>query len=277
MDVLRGVSGRVQQISIDEAFVELSDVKSCWPALIAARCTIFKEIGLSCSFGVAANKLVAKIATSQGKPRGFVVVPPGTQAGFLAPLPVTALWGVGPRTAERLRTLGIVTLGELASHDSRALADTFGPRRALELHDYALGNDDRPLVSERTYKSISSERTFGRGETSARQLWITIQEMAGELAIRLEAQGMVARTVGIKMRLEDWRLVTRDRTLPDHCATAERFAAVAADLMREHWRHEPVRLFGLRVAGLMLKPAPDQLSLFAQPVPRGAGASSERE
>jgi DNA polymerase-4 len=177
---------------------------------------------------------------------------------------VTDLWGVGPRTAERLRALGVATLGQLAARDAREMAGIFGPRRAVELHEYALGNDTRPLVSERAYKSMSSERTFGSGETSARRLWVMIQEMGAELAVRLESQGMVARTVGIKLRLEDWRLLTRDRTLPDHCASAERFAAVAADLMREHWHHEPIRLFGLRVSGLMPRPAPAQLSLFSR-------------
>jgi len=264
MEVLRGIPGCLQQISIDEAFVQLGDVSQAWTALIAARSTICHDIGLPCSFGIGPNKLVAKIATSQGKPHGFVVVPPGTQAHYLAPLPVTELWGVGPRTAQRLHALGITTLAELAARDPRDLAEVFGPRRAVELHEYALGIDDSPLVSERRYKSISSERTFGQGETSARRLWTTIQGMAGDLALRLDTQRLVARTVGIKLRLEDWRLVTRDRTLPEHTDGAERIAAVAADLMREHWRREPIRLFGLRVSGLMPRPAPAQLPLFSQ-------------
>ncbi len=266
MDALRGISTRLQQVSIDEAFVELSDVQRSWPDLIAARSAIFEVIGLSCSFGIAPNKLVAKIATSRGKPRGFIVVPPGTQARFLAPLSVTELWGVGPRTAERLRGLGIDTLGELAARDPRELAGVFGPRRALELRQFAQGNDDSPLAPERAYKSLSSERTFAHGETSARRLWATIQDMAGDLAVRLEAHGLLARTVGIKLRLENWRLLTRDRTLPDHFASAERIAAVAADLMRDHWRREPVRLLGLRASGLMPRQASSQLPLFQPPV-----------
>ncbi len=262
MAVLHGISGTFQQISIDEAFVQLGGLAQSWPALISARSAIFHEIGLPCSFGIGPNKLVAKIATNQGKPRGLVVVPPGTQARFLAPLPVGVLWGVGPRTAERLNGLGLATLGELAARDPRDLAETFGPRRATELHEYAMGVDDSPLVGGRTYKSISCEQTFGRGETNARRLWVLLQGMASELAVRLEAQGLVARTVGIKLRLEDWRLLTRDRTLPEQFDSAERIAVVAADLMREHWRREPIRLFGLRVSGLMPKPAPAQQPLF---------------
>jgi DNA polymerase-4 len=115
MRILHEVSPRVQQVSIDEAFVELSDPIAGWHVLTAARSAILEGIGLACSFGIAPNKLVAKIATGQGKPVGFTVVLPGSESSFLAPLPVDELWGVGPRTAARLREIGIETLGDLAA------------------------------------------------------------------------------------------------------------------------------------------------------------------
>jgi DNA polymerase-4 len=263
MRILHEVSPRVQQVSIDEAFVELSDPIAGWHVLTAARSAILEGIGLACSFGIAPNKLVAKIATGQGKPVGFTVVLPGSESSFLAPLPVDELWGVGPRTAARMREIGIETLGDLAARDPIELAETFGPRRAMELHHGALGADDSPLVTDRQYKSISAEQTLGRGETDARRLWALIREMASDVAHRMASEGLVARTIGIKLRLDDWKLLTRDRTLPDQTDDPARIATVAGDLMRAHWqRGTPLRLIGLRVSSLGAKPEGSQLPLF---------------
>jgi len=263
MRLLHCLSPRVQQLSIDEAFVELAGPHTAWPALAAARHAIMQDLGLPCSFGIATSKLVAKIATRQGKPRGFVVVPPGSEAAYLMPLPVGSLWGVGPRTRARLQEQGVTTLGELAVRDPTALAATFGPRRAMELHRQAQGIDDSPLVTERRYQSISAEHTFGHGEADARKLWALYREMAADLAQRLAQQELVARTVGIKMRLEDWTLLTRERTVPDFLSDAPRLAAIAGELMREHWQRRPIRLIGLRVSGLCPKPDGSQLALYA--------------
>jgi DNA polymerase-4 len=263
MAILRDLSPKLQQVSIDEAFVELTGVSSALAQVEAARRRILKDIGLSCSFGVATCRLVAKIATGQGKPRGFVVVPPGTEASFLAPLPASKLWGVGPRTAERLRELGITTLGDLARADPAALSPTFGPRRALELHESARGIDDRPLDLDLQLKSISAEQTLGRGESGARRLWGLLQDMAQDVAHRLQHQGLMARTVGIKLRLADWRLVTRDMTLPQAIDAAEHIAAAAAVLMRAHWqRGTSLRLLGLRASNLSPRSTAAQLALF---------------
>ncbi|MGH2346035.1 MAG: DNA polymerase Y family protein, partial [Chloroflexota bacterium] len=144
MSVLHGLSSVVQQISIDEAFADLTGSADAVALAREVRDRIQREIGLPASFGIATGKLTAKIATSQGKPQGFVVVPGGTEAAFLAPLSVEKLWGVGPRTAERLRELGLATLGELAAYDPADLAATFGPRRAIDLCRTAQGIDDSP-------------------------------------------------------------------------------------------------------------------------------------
>lgn len=251
MDLLRDLSPLMQQISIDEAFVELTGQAEPLAQVEAVRQRIIDGTGLSCSFGVATNRLVAKIATGQGKPRGFVVVPPDREASFLAPLPVGKLWGVGPRTQERLREPGILTLGDLARADLAALSQVFGARRAQELHQSALGIDDRPLDLDAQLKSISAEQTLGRGEADARRLWAMLREMAQDVAHRMRQRGLVARTIGIKLRLVDWRLVTRDRTLPQAVDDPEHIAATAALLMRAHWRRgSPLRLLGLRVSSL---------------------------
>lgn len=264
MALLHDLSPLMQQLSIDEAFVELTGAPDALSQLRQVSTRIQEEVGLSCSFGAATSKLVAKIATDQGKPRGFVVVRPGEEARFLASLPVGVLWGVGPRTAARLRDLGIDTLGTLASADPATLAPLFGHRRAMELHEGALGIDTSPLTLDQRMKSISAEQTLGAGERDPRRLWALYQRMAADVAHRLQALGLVARTVGIKLRYADWRLVTRDRTLAHGIDDAERIAAVAAELMRAHWqRGAPVRLLGVRVSGLSPRPEADQLPLFA--------------
>jgi DNA polymerase-4 len=270
MRVLRGLSPIVQQVSIDEAFVDLTGSADAVERAREARDHISSEIGLPASFGIASGKLVAKIATSQGKPQGFVVVPEGTEAAFLAPLGVEKLWGVGPRTTERLRELGLATLGDLAAYDPADLAATFGPRRALELSRSAKGIDDSPLDTDQRLKSISAEQTLG-GESDPRRLWALYREMAEDLSHRLRERGLTARTVGIKLRLVDWKQITRGQTLSQPVDEAGRIAAVAADLMRGCWqRGTPLRLIGIRVAGLA--PALDaaQLPLF----PEGTSISS---
>jgi DNA polymerase-4 len=264
MAVLRELSPLRQQISIDEAFVELTGSPEALTLLRRTSARIQRDLGLSCSFGVATSKLVAKIATDQGKPRGFVVVSPGEEAHFLSTLPVEVLWGVGPRTAARLRDLGIESLGALAAANPASLSPVFGHRRAMELHASAQGIDDSPLALDQRLKSISAEQTLGAGERDARRLWSLYRRMAADVAHRLQAQGLIARTVGIKLRYADWRLVTRDRTLSHGIDDAERIAMVAGDLMRAHWRRgTPLRLLGLRVSGLGPRPAADQLSLFS--------------
>ncbi len=262
MGILRDLSPVMQQVSIDEAFVDMTGIADAVEQAREARDHISREIGLPASFGIASGKLTAKIATSQGKPRGFVVVPNGTEAAFLAPLGVEKLWGVGPRTAERLRESGLATLGELAAFDPADLAATFGPRRALELCRSAQGIDDSPLDTDQRLKSISAEQTLG-GESDPRRLWALYREMAADLSHRLHERGLAARTVGIKLRLADWKQITRAQTLAQPVDDAGRIAAVAADLMRGCWqRGTPLRLLGIRVSSLASAPDAAQLPLF---------------
>jgi len=262
MAVLDDLSPFIQQISIDEAFVEVTGPGDVVALARATRDRIRDEIGLSASFGIATSKLVAKIATSQGKPHGFVTVLPGQEAAFLAPLAVDALWGVGPRTGERLRGLGIENLGHLAETEPSALTSTFGPRRALELCRSAQGLDESPLDTDRRTKSMSAEQTLG-GEADPRRLWILYQEMAVDVSHRLRQHQLQARTVGIKLRRGDWSLMTREQTLPQPVDDPERIAAVAAALMRAHWRRgTPLRLVGIRVSGLTSPLGAAQLPLF---------------
>jgi DNA polymerase IV len=163
----------VEQISIDEAFLDVTALGTPGDVLAAAlQQTIRNELALSCSLGVATNKLVAKIATDVGKslvrsgamPQAICVVPPGDEAAFLAPLPTTALWGVGPKTAEKLAMLGIHTIGDIAAWPVADLQRRFG-QHGEDLARRARGIDERPIVTERAAKSISQETTFARDVT----------------------------------------------------------------------------------------------------------------
>lgn len=256
----------VQQISIDEAFVDLSSVKDPEQTGLEMKQRIREQVGLVASVGLAGNKLVAKIATDFGKPDGFVVVPPGQEASFLAPMPVNRLWGVGPKTAQRLEAAGISTIGELAGADAVTLAGIVGPHSARQLLRHARGLDDSAVEADRETKSISDEVTFQRDENDRRVLWERLKDQAAVCAERLRERGLVARTVTLKLRFADFRTVTRSLTLGVATDEPEVVAEAGAALMRSWWAPEghPLRLLGLRVSRLERRPASRQLPLLAQ-------------
>ena len=264
LEVVMAHADRVQQVSIDEAFVDLSFAEDP-PALAREiKDRIRTEVGLVASIGLASNKLVAKIATDRGKPDGFVVVPHGGEAAFLAPLAVGKLWGVGPKTAQRLEAAGIRTIGELAASDPTALIPIAGRHYVRKLLEHARGIDDSPVEMDREIKSISDETTFQRDEESRKALWGVLRDQAATCSRRLREHGMVARTVTVKMRYTDFRTVTRSLSLGVPTDEPEPLAEAAAALMRQWWapRPVPLRLLGLRVSRLESTPGLRQLSLL---------------
>lgn len=249
-------SDRMQAISIDEAFVDLSAFEDAASVAREIKAEIRREVGLVVSVGLSINKLVAKVATDRGKPDGFVVVPPGTEAAFLAPLEAGRLWGVGPRTAERLARAGIRTIGEIASAELGSLASVVGLRQARELRQHARGMDDSPVETDREVKSISEEITFQRDESDRQALWQILLTQASQCESRLREHGLTAQTVSVKMRYTDFRTTTRSLTLAVPTEEADAIAEAAAALMRRWWTPErrALRLLGLRVSSL--RPAP---------------------
>ena len=250
----------VEQISIDEAFLDVSDLPEPLEAIARRLQTrIWEELGLPCSLGGATNKLVAKIANDVGKsragkgdyPNAITIVPPGEEAAFLAPLPVRALWGVGPKTEEKLHALGIFTIGELAAYPEQTLARLFG-QHGRDLARRARGVDNRPVVSERgRAKSISKETTFARDVSDARKLHKTLEKLAAGVARSLRRKKLLARTVKLKLRLSDFTTLTRQTTLaaPTDDETVIINAAIA--LFDRLWRAgQPVRLVGMGVSNL---------------------------
>ncbi len=283
MALLRARTPLVEQLSIDEAFLDATDLHRDDAELAAdIQDEISEQLGLSCSLGVATNKLCAKIATDVGKaaarsgamPRAIWVVLPGEEATFLAPLPVSALWGVGPKTAARLAELGIHTIGELAAWPDDDLVRRFG-KYGHALARHARGIDDRPLELERITKSVSQEETFARDQTSRNVLLNTITAQATEVSAALRRKQMSGTTVTLKLRWSDFTTVTRQTTLKQPTDTADDITSAATRLLDALWTaSRPVRLIGVGVSGL--QPLPRQPSLWEAEQVQAAADKAER-
>lgn len=266
MDILHSQSGLVEQISIDEAFLDISDIREDPESFARGlQARIRNELHLPCSIGVASNKLVAKIATEVGKaaalkrikeqglaepPNAVTVVPSGEEAAFLAPLPVEMLWGVGPKTAQRLSELGVHTIGDLAKWQEGDLVRLFG-ENGRDLSRHARGIDNRPIVTERETKSVSQETTFAVDVVNERTLEKTLRGQAAEVARQLRREHLAGRTIKLKIRWPDFTTLTRQTTLPSPTDLEDEIAATALRLMRQVRKpHQPVRLIGVGVSGL---------------------------
>ena len=259
MTKLQALSPLVEQLSIDEAFIDVSDLADD-PADIARRvqATINQELKLPCSLGVAANKLVAKIANDVGKsqkrtgdyPNAITVVPPGQETAFLAPLPTRALWGVGPKTAERLAAVGIQTIGDIANWPEEDLVQRFG-KHGRDLSRRAKGIDDRPVVTEHGVKSVSKEVTFTQDIADRRELERTLWRLAEGVGRNLRRKELHGGTVKIKLRWPDFTTITRQITLPRPTDQDDVIFAAARRLFEGEWQPgRAVRLVGVGVSGL---------------------------
>ncbi|MBI3760553.1 MAG: DNA polymerase IV [Chloroflexi bacterium] len=274
MNLLAEVSPLVEQISIDEAFLDVTgDPKPAVEVAAHLQARIRDELGLPSSLGVASNKLVAKIATnvgkagapstrsgSEGPPFALMAVPPGDEAAFLAPLPVEMLWGVGPKTAERLMALGVRAIGELAAWPAHDLAREFGAH-GEEMWRHARGIDDRPVVSDREAKQMSAETTFTRDIADVAVLRRTLLSLSEVVGRRLRAAQVTAITVKRKLRWPDFTTLTRQVTLERATDLDDEIYHTALGLFDSLWRNgKRVRLLGVAAAGLV--PSARQLGLW---------------
>ena len=272
---LEKFSTDIEKISIDEAFLDVSHLpESSHELAVRIQAIIRDELDLPCSIGAASNKLVAKIATDVGKssvlssrkqakasdhwsaddiigpPNAITIVPPGEESAFLAPLPVRALWGVGPKTADKLARLGINTIGELANYPDNELERLFG-KHGFDLARRAKGIDDRPVTTHFDPKSFSHETTFAVDEHDGEVLQNVLFDMSGKLSKRLSKAQLLCNTVKIKIRWPSFETITRQRTLPNATDSSELIYRSAIDLFRKEWeKNQPVRLIGLGVSGL---------------------------
>ncbi len=265
MAILHEVTPLVEQISIDEAFLDVTGQVNSWDDAVALaqrlQTRVRDEIGLSASLGVATNKQVAKVASDLHKPGGLTIVPPATEAEFLAPLPARALWGVGPVTAGRLAEMGVTTVGELAALASETLRAAFG-KHGPELGERARGIDDSPVVTEYERKSYSQERTFNRDLSDLHSLKVQLWKMSKGVAEDLKRGGLAGGTVAIKLRYSDFTTLTRQMTQAVPTDDAIEIYRAALILLERAWEPgRPVRLLG--VGAHQLTEPTRQLWLFA--------------
>lgn len=243
--------GPVEQMSVDEAFVDLTGYHTPEDEALAIKNSVKAETLLPCSVGLASNKLLAKVASDHGKPEGFTVVPHGTEEAFLAPLPVRVIWGIGPRTAERLSTLGITTCGELAAADPQVLIANFG-NQAEPMQRRAHGKDQRELQVDRgPAKSISQEWTFNKDIKDIAVLEEHLGKMVASVARSMKKRNLIAQTVSIKIREADFTTYTRQKTIVVGTDNEQEILELASRLLEENWRDNMwVRLLGVGVSKL---------------------------
>ena len=277
-DVFQSFTPLVEGIALDEAFLDVSGAVRLFGqgAEIAAaiRRRIAEELSLSCSVGVAPSKLLAKLASEAAKPRatpagitpgaGVVVVAPGEELAFLHPLAVQALWGVGPATLDRLRRLGVATVGDLAAVPEATLVHTLGRANGRHLHRLAQGIDERLVEPDRPVKSIGHEQTFARDLYDRAELAVEVVRMADAVASRLRHHGLAGRTVTLKVRFGTFTTITRSSTAPEPLETGPAIAAAALGLLDAVDPAPGVRLLGVSVSGLAA-PAGEQLRLGDDP------------
>jgi DNA polymerase-4 len=259
MDKLHNLAPLVEQISIDEAFLDMSGL-SADPSCIALdlQAGIRDELHLPCSIGIASNKLVAKIATEVGKkgakgdapPSALTIVPAGQEAAFLSPLPADMLWGVGPKTSARLTELGIQTIGQIARWPENEMIRLFG-ENGRDLWQHAQGIDDRPIVTEHEAKSISQETTFTRDVCDDKTLEKTLRELSAQVGRQLRRNDLAGKTVKLKIRWTDFTTLTRQTTLPGATDNDDEIFSIALKLMKTVRKpNQAVRLIGIGASGL---------------------------
>lgn len=272
MDVLTDFSPLVERISVDEAFIDVTDLPGSSASIAAViQLKINRETSLPCSIGAATNKLVAKIANNIGKksvktdtyPNAITCIEPGKEAAFLAPLPVNELWGIGDKSAAALKSIGIVTIGQLAEYPLPVLVRKYG-QTAASLQAHARGIDNQPVRSESDQaKSISQETTFSRDVDNETRLRRTIQKQSDQVGSRLRKANLCGNTVKLKLRWGDFQTLTRQVKTDGLINQDSRINEYAQKLFDSVWLKDPrpVRLIGVGVTGLEREG--EQLMLFA--------------
>jgi DNA polymerase-4 len=250
MALVRACSDVVEVIGLDEAYLDLSGLPAPHAAMRRLARDVAERTRLHCSIGIGPNKLVAKVASDAEKPRGFVVLTREQACERFAQSPCGLIPGIGPKTAERLRQSGLDTLAKLAAAPTEDLAVRFGLRFGAALQSRARFEDEAPVTEERKVVSESRETTFDYDLTEPAALEQVLERLTEKLCAALIDQERRGRTIGIKVRLDDFSTHTRARTLAEPVASVDRVLPVALDLLRRFAAPRPVRLLGVRVAGL---------------------------
>jgi DNA polymerase IV len=256
MEIFRSITPLVEPLSLDEAFLDVSGaVRRLGPATVIAqliRDRVADEQRINASVGIAATKFVAKLASGQAKPDGLLVVPRDQTIVFLHALPVGALWGVGERTEEALRRLGLVSVADIAHTPVDTIRRALGDAVGTQLHELAWGRDPRAVIPEQVEKSVGAEETFRTDIDDPHVIRRELLRLSERVTARLRSAGMLARTVIIKIRFADFSTVTRSRTLSEHTDVSRTVHATALDLFaRLGLDRARLRLVGVRLEGLI--------------------------
>ncbi len=256
MSILEDSTPVIEQISIDEAFLDVSGSTHILgkPSSIARqiRARVKAEVGLPLSIGVASTKFLAKVASARAKPDGLVVVEHGTELDFLHPLPVEAMWGVGRVTSAHLHRFGICTIGDLAAVPAKALSASLGPGSAGALHALAWNRDPRQVRGGRRAGSVGSQQALGRGLTDLGELSVVVLGLADRVGRRLRKKQRSGSTVSLRARFPGPRLISRSHTLPTPTSSTAALAELGGVLLTRavESQEEPVTLVGLSVSNL---------------------------
>jgi DNA polymerase IV len=250
MDLVRSHVERVEVVGLDEAYMDLAGLYSPRAAMRRLVAEIKAATQLTCSVGIGPNKLVAKVASDAEKPEGFVVLSREQACERFASSPPGLVPGIGPKTAARLAEMGLTSLASVGAAPERLLVERFGPNLGREIGRRARFQHDAEIGAARKVVSESRERTFDRDLEDPAQLREALARMARELCEGLSSHGRHGRTIAIKVRLDDFTTVTRSRTLAEPTCQAGLVSSVALSLLEEYAPPRPVRLLGVRVAGL---------------------------
>src|SRR5256714_5070261 len=273
MDIVRAHVETVEVVGLDEAYLDLEGLHSPRAAMRRLVTEINRAMQLTCSVGIGPNKLVAKVASDAEKPAGFVVLTRHEACERFAAAPPSIVPGIGPKTAARLSELGLTTLGAVAAAPEQLLGARFGANHGRDLRRRGRFEHDAPVGASHKRVSESRERTFDRDISDGQKLEEIMARLAPGRCESLRSPGRTGRTIGIKVRLDDFTTITRARSLAQPTCDAQLVAGTALELLRRYAPARPVRLLGVRVAGL----APDAAQGGDRRAPgRDAGQARDR-
>ena len=265
-EVFARFSDLVEPLGLDEAFLDVTASERLFgtgPEVARQlKQSVRDETRLTASVGCAASKFVAKVASDLEKPDGLVVVPAGEEAEFLAPLPIRRLWGAGPKTLGRLRSLGCTTIGDVAALDAGVLERRFGEALGGRFHRLSRGLDSRPVSTGRERKSLGKETTFGEDQADRAAVERRLLRLCEDVAVACRRKGIAGSTITVKLRFEGFDTVTRQRGLDQPADTVERIWPAARELFRKADRvGRPIRLIGITMSTFDREPE-SQLGMF---------------
>lgn len=253
MEIFHSFSPLVEQLSVDEAFLDISGMEGLYPDVVtlgkAVKEQIYSDTGLHASVGIAPNKFLAKLASDLDKPDGMVLIKPETAAAFIAPMPVRKIFGIGKSAEAALLQYGIDTIGKIAAADIKILHKVFGVN-AQTVHDLARGIDNRPVVNETEAKSIGKEHTYDEDLYSFDDLRNAVRDLCGETGWRLRKKNLIGYTVTLKVKFNSFKTITRSITSELPIAYDEEIYALALKLMQQVKFTEGVRLLGVSISHL---------------------------